>query len=233
LTARIGKLQTELMELKDNFAKQSIMVQQMKNDGLVDKARVMNLERKILAFQAGNKGGSSSTEEISPKGTQISPSELSYQSFSPELFNNPEFAKLFHDQVNQVIKDIQKEEQEARIQQANVQMQERMAKRIEDFAKAQNLNDFQKQEFTKILNEQISKSTELMTKMRNQELKQEDFRAQTTALRNESDEKIKQVLMPAQYDEYKKIANQFGQGGGGMRGRAPGNRPGTTPQEQR
>jgi predicted HicB family RNase H-like nuclease len=214
-SSHLNKLRDELVNLKDTLARQSLLIQKLKDDNILDKARIVNLERKLQPLPSENKGGSSISNTQTSSEAKINPFELPYQSFSPELFKDPQFAKLFHDQVNEVIKEIQKEERDEQTKQFTTQLQQRVTKRIEEFAKAQNLNDFQQQELNKIVADRINKSMELFTKMRSQEMEQQEFRTQTNTLRSESNEKVKQILLPQQYEEYQKIERQFNQGMGG------------------
>jgi hypothetical protein len=204
LSSRLNKLQNDLTNLKDIFTRESLFIQQLKDDNILDKARIVNLEEKLQSLLSENKDDSS----VSNPDTKTNPLESSLQSFPPELFNNPEFARLFHDQVNQVVKDIQKEERETLMNRFNEQEQQRTARRIDEFAKAQNLNDYQKQELNKIINERINK-TMVESSIMSSALNSEEHRTKMDTIKNESNEKVKQILLPQQYDEYKKIENRL------------------------
>ena len=140
---------------------------------------------------------------------------------------------MFSDQVSQVIKDKEKQDRDVQMKRVSDWAQQTINKGLEDFASAQNLNDYQKQELNKIVSDRAAKTMELFAQMRSQELKPEEFRAKSEAIRNENNEKVKQVLLPEQYDEYVKMENQFTRGmefggmGGGMGRPAPaqGNTP--------
>lgn len=216
LNSRINGLQKELTLLKDILTNQSLLIHELKVE-----SKLASAAKKLQPSLPENASGSNISNPQSVSDAKTNLTELSYQSFSPELFNNPEFAKLFHDRINQVVKEIQKEEQDARIQQMNARMQQRIARGIEEFAKAQNLNDYQKQEFTKIVTDRVNKTMELFSQMRSSEnaANPEESRTIMDTLRNESNEKVKQILLPQQYEEYKKIENQLS---GGGRGRMPG-----------
>lgn len=223
LNSRLNKLQNELANLKDTVARQSIILQELQVE-----SKLVSAGKRLQVLSSENTSGSNISNQQSLPDAKTNPAQLSYQGFSPELFNNPEFAKLFHDQVNQVVQDIQKEEQEARIQQMNAQMQQRIVRRIDEFAKAQNLNDYQKQELNKIVTDRFNKSMELFSQMRSSEnsVNPDEARTKMDTLRNESNAKVQQILLPQQYDEYKKIENQLS---GGGRGRMPQAGQGTTP----
>lgn len=223
LNSRLNKLQSELANLKDTVARQSLIIQELQVE-----SKLVSAGKILQPLSSENKSGSNISNPQTSPDAKIDPAQLSYQSFSPELFNNPEFAKLFHDQVNQVIQDIRKEEQEARVQQINTQMQQRITRRIEEFAKAQNLNDYQKQELNKIVTDRFNKSMELLSQMRSSEnsANPEEARTKMDTLKNESNAKVQQILLPQQYEEYKKIENQLS---GGGRNRMPRGGQETTP----
>ena len=214
LSSGLNKLQNELTNLKDTLAKQSLSIQELSRQSGIDRDRLVSLEKKLQSLVAENKG-------FKPQESPAEKTDLSgtpFQNFSPELFNNPEFAKLFRDQVDQAMKDIQKKEEETRMARFSERIQQMVARRIEEFAKTQNLNDYQKQEVNKILSERINKSMELANQMRSDKIEPEDFRTKMETLRTESNEKVKGILLPEQYVEYQRIESEaMGGPGGGMR----------------
>ena len=145
------------------------------------------------------------------------------------VFQNPEFAKLFVGKVEEAIKIIEEKQRAEQVKRNAEQLQKRITQRIDEFAKAQNLNDYQKQELTKIISDRAAKSLELFAQMRQnsdsgQQLSPEQMRAQMDTIRTESNEKVKQVLLPNQYEEYQKVENSITGNGRGM-GRGPGAQP--------
>jgi len=242
LNARIKQLQGELSNLK-------IAINQQANDMAqltANNSRIDDFYKKLKEIQASLPGaGKAGVSDIqTAPELQASASGPVTGSFSPELFQNPEFAKLFVGQVEEAIKQIEEKQRAEQAKRIAEQIQKRIAQRIEEFAKAQSINDYQKQELSKILVDRITKSQELFTQMRlgsdpDQSPSPEQMRVQMETLRTESNEKVKQILLPNQYEEYQKIENSL-TGGRGM-GRGPGGREnqpapapsqgqGTTPQ---
>jgi len=223
LSSGLNKLQNELTNLKDVLARQSLSIQELSRQSGIDRDRIVSLEKKLQSLSSTPSGHHEEMSEPAKENNngKTDLSGTSYQSFSPELFNNPEFAKLFRDKVDQAIKDIQQEERDARTKQMNEQAQQRIVRIIDGFAKAQNLNDYQKQELSKIITDRLNKNMELANQVRSPDANREELRTKMETLRNESNEKVKSILLPQQYEEYKKIESQFGVG----RVRMPGQRP--------
>jgi len=220
LNQQLGKLQNDISHFQEIISQQSMSIQQLREDNINANAQVVKLERKfdeaiakLQQILAGNNNFAGTPNLLSPSDSHTSLSEPSLQGFSPELFKDPEFAKLFQDQVNQAIQDKEKKDREEQMSRFTDRIQEMVNRRVEEFAKAQNLNDFQKQELNKLVQERSSKTMELLAKMRTQDANPEDLRAQQNTLRSENNEKIKQVLLPEQYEEYLKIEAQFSRGG--------------------
>lgn len=233
---QLNKLQSDLSELKGVLTQQSLAIKKLREDSLTESSRIAGLEKKLQG-QNGSLNASNSGE-LPDQPTD--PSELSYQGFSAELFKNPEFAKVFADQVTQVIKDKEKKDRDAQMQRIADAITQTIKTRIDEFAKAQNLNDFQQQELTRLVAERSSKTMALFAQMQDQGTSRDTIRTQMDAIRNESDEKIKQVLQPQQFEEYQKIENQltrgagFGPGGGRRPNAAPGaNNPAPAPAPTR
>jgi hypothetical protein len=251
LNSLIKQLQDELLNLR-------IAVNQQANDMAqltANNSRIDDFYKKLKELQAMLTGAGKSGVSANPATPelQVSASGVFTGSFSPELFQNPEFAKLFVVQVEAAIKQIEEKQRAEQAKRIAEQIQKRMAQRIEEFAKAQNLNDYQKQELSKILADRVAKSQELFTQMRSpnavtsdsdQPPSPEQMRTQMDTLRAESNEKVKQILLPNQYEEYQKIENrltggrgmgQMGPGGDG-RGATPapatGQGQGTTPRDR-
>lgn len=206
LDFRLNKLSNELTNLKDIINQQSLFIQKLKEDNLST-----SLEKRIQS--SGKQGSSDISIPLTTSDQQADSSGLQHQTFSTELFNNPEFAKIFHDKVGEVIKDIQQKEREEQMKRFSEQIQQMLTKRIDDFAKAQNLNDYQKQELNRIVSERSTKTMELFSKMRNQEITFDKLRTDGESLRKESNEQVKQILLPQQYEEYSKIEEAFNRGG--------------------
>lgn len=234
LTARVKQLQDELLALKKSVNQQANDMAQL----TANNSRIDDFYKKLKELQAmltgpGKPGATGS--QTGPEFQAGAPGEFT-GSFSPELFQNPEFAKLFVAQVESAIKQIEEKERAEQAKRITEQIQKRLAQRIEEFAKAQNLNDYQKQELSKILTDRVAKSQELFAQMRpgldsDQPSSPDQMRAQMETLRTESNEKVKQILLPNQYEEYQKIENRLtgGRGGGGRGPGGQGNQPAPAP----
>jgi hypothetical protein len=210
-------IQNELVELKDILAKQLLFTQKLKEDNLSDSAKIINLEKKVQDMTAivqaslldNYLAGNPDTKSAGKDQPVHLLDPLLNQIMSGELFKDPQFAKVFQEQVAEVVKNIQQKQREEQIEKFNEQLRQRLGKRIEDLAKSLNLNDYQQQEFSKILSERGNKTIELFSKFRVQELSAEEFRDKRETLRNEANEKVKQILLPQQYDQYKKVEPSF------------------------
>ena len=231
LNDRVKQLQDELLTLKVALHQQSLDLAKL----TANNSRIDDFYNKLKEIQTSLAASGKSTgpdAQTTPE-LQASSSGALPGNFSPELFQNPEFAKLFVAQVEEAIKIIEEKDRAEQRKRMAEQAQKRMTQRIEEFAKAQNLNDFQKTELTKIVDERLKKSQELFTQMRqpdnqDQPPDPDQMRAKMDTIRNESNEKVKQVLLPNQYEEYQKVENSL-TGGRGMMGRGQGGRDNQPP----
>jgi len=201
LKSQIAKLQRELNESKDILSKQSLFMQKLKEDILSDNARIINLEKKGPIIAVNPSPQTKSEEKEQPVRSS---NPLLNQTLPSELFKDPQFTKVFQEQVAEALKDIQQKQREEQIERFNEQLRQGLSRRIDELSKSLNLNDYQKQEFSKILTERVDKTMELSSKLRTQELSPEEYRTQRESLRNEANEKVKQILLPQQYEQYQK-----------------------------
>ncbi|HLD36547.1 MAG TPA: hypothetical protein VJC37_07475 [Planctomycetota bacterium] len=225
--ARIKQLQDELFNIRNIANQQALDIAKL----TANNSRIDDIYRKLKEIQAGlpNAGKSGVANDPAAPEFQAGSAEAFSGNFSPELFQNPEFAKLFVGKVEEAIKIIEEKQRAEQVKRNAEQLQKRITQRIDEFAKAQNLNDYQKQELTKIISDRAAKSLELSAQMRQnsdsgQQLSPEQMRAQMDTIRTESNEKVKQVLLPNQYEEYQKVENSITGNGRGM-GRGPGAQP--------
>jgi hypothetical protein len=210
LNARIKQLQDELFTVQNTVHQQSLEIAQLKSGN----SRISDLSDRLKAFQmsAGSvKSGPDSESAVSSSVSVV---------LDSELFRDPEFAKLFVSKVEDALKVISEKERAEQAKRLAEQAQRRITQRIDEFAKAQNLTDFQKQELNKIVADRAAKSLELFSQMRptdgaEPQVAPDQMRTQMDALRTESNEKVKQVLSPIQYEEYQKIENSLAGGGRG------------------
>jgi hypothetical protein len=214
---QLENIQLQLNELKEIISKQSLFIQKLKEDILVASVKIVILEKKlqdtIAIIQASlldktslNTVGSSQQQEQKPVHL-LDP--LLNQVLSGELFSDPQFAKVFQEQVAEAVKNLQQKEREEQQKRFNEQLQQRLARRIEEFAKTLNLTEYQTQELSKSLTERGNKTIELFTKFRTQEISAEEFRTQRDTVRNETNEKIKSILLPDQYEQYLKAESNL------------------------
>ena len=243
LKAEIGKLQTENSELKDNLTKQYAFIQKLKEDSLADSARIVKLEKEFrdtmaiiqaLLLDKNLAGLDGSSKDKAERPVHLLDPLLN-QILSGEIFKDPQFAKVFQEQVAEAVKTIQENERKEEIEKFKEQLQQRLAKRIEDFAKTLNLNEYQQQEFTKVLSDSGNKTIDLFSQFREQKISAEEFRTKRETVRTESNEKVKQVLLPEQYEQYQKAELSLFRGIMPGMGRGGGNNPpqGTPPPEPR
>ncbi|MBI5779886.1 MAG: hypothetical protein HZA49_10610 [Planctomycetes bacterium] len=239
LKEEIGKLQTENTELKDNLAKQYAFIQKMKEDSLADSARIAKLEKEFhdtmaiiqaLLLDKNLAGTDSSAKDKTERPVHLLDPLLN-QILSGEIFKDPQFAKVFQEQVAEAVKAFQENERKEETEKFKEQLQQRLAKRIEEFSKTLNLNVYQQQEFTKILSENGNKTIDLFTQFREQKISPEEFGTKREAIRTESNEKVKQVLLPEQFEQYQKAELSLFRGIMPGMGRGGGNNP-PRPQEQ-
>ena len=240
LKAEISKLQNETTELKDNLTKQYAFIQKMKEDSLADSARIAKLEKEFrdtmaiiqaLLLDKNLAGVDGSSKDKTERPVHLLDPLLN-QIMSGEIFKDPQFAKVFQEQVAEAVKTIQENERKEEMEKFKEQLQQRLAKRIEDFAKTLNLNDYQQQEFTKVLSDSGSKTIDLFTQFREQKISAEEFRTKRETIRTESNEKVKQVLLPEQYEQYQKAELSLFRGIMPGMGRGAGNQPPGGPTEQ-
>ena len=229
LSSRLNKLQNELANLKNTVDSQFLLIQKLSSQGKVDSNSLASLEKKIQPPSENQEQSNVSNNQPAPE-LQPNISSSSIQILMAESFKDPEFSKLFQDKVEEAVKDVQKKQREEQAKRFAEQVQTAVLKRMADFAKAQNLNDYQQQEVTKIVSDRATKTMELFTKMRSEEISREEFISQNKAIRTESNDKVKQVLLPEQYTEYQKMENTFNRGLMGGRNMPQGQ--GTTPQSR-
>ena len=239
LQSEISKLQDETAELKDNLAKQYGFIQKMKEDSLADSARIVKLEKEFrdtmaiiqaLLLDKNPAGLDGSSKDKTERPVHLLDPLLN-QILSGEIFKDPQFAKVFQEQVAEAVKTLQENERKEAMEKFKEQLQQRLTKRIEDFAKTLNLNDYQQQEFTRILSDNGNKTIDLFTQFREQRISAEEFRTKRETVRTESNEKVKQVLLPEQYEQYQKAELSLFRGIMPGMGRGGGNQP-PRPQEQ-
>jgi hypothetical protein len=201
LKSQMARMQRELNESRDILSKQSLFMQKLQQDFMASAAKIAALEKQ------GSDGiiNSTSQAKLDVNEQPISSSNILLNpSISNELFKDPQFARIFQEQVAAIVQDIQKKQLEEQIEKDNEQLKQQLNQRTEAIAKNLNLNDYQKQEFSKILLERTNKTIELAAKLRKEELTPEEYKTKVEALRNEAGEKVKQFLLPKQYDQYKK-----------------------------
>jgi uncharacterized membrane-anchored protein YhcB (DUF1043 family) len=239
LQAEISKLQNETAELKDNITKQYAFIQKVKEDSLTDNARIAKLEKEfrdtmsiIQALLLDKNPDGASRDKAERPVHLLDP--LLNQIMSGEIFKDPQFAKVFQEQVAEAVKTIQENERKEELGKFKEQLQQRLGKRIDDFAKTLSLNGYQQQEFTRILSENGAKTIDLFTQFREQQISAEEFRVKRETVRTESNDKVKQVLLPEQYEHYQKAELSLFRGIMPGMGRDGGNPPqGTPPAETR
>ena len=240
LQSEITKLRDETAELKDNLAKQYGFIQKMKEDSLADSARIVKLEKEFrdtmaiiqaLLLDKNPAGLDGSSKDKTERPVHLLDPLLN-QILSGEIFKDPQFAKVFQEQVAEAFKTIKENERKEETEKFKEQLQQRLTKRIEEFSKTLNLNDYQQQEFTKILSDSGNKTIDLFTQFREQKISSEEFRTKRETVRTESNEKVKQVLLPEQFEQYQKAELSLFRGimPGGM-GRGGDNQP-PRPTEQ-
>jgi len=239
LESEIAKLKNETAELKDSLAKQYAFIKKMKEDNLANSARIITLEKElqntaaiIQAFLLDkNISSDSSMAKSDPFNKPMHLLDpLLNQIMSGEIFKDPQFAKVFQEQIIEAIKTIQENEQKEGMSRFKEQLQQRLTKRIDDFAKTLTLNDYQQQEFTRILSDGGNKTIDLFSQFREQKLSAEEFRIKRETLRAESNDKVKQVLLPDQYEQYQKAESSLFRGiMPGLGRNSGGNPPQATP----
>ena len=199
---RLDRLERGFSEVKNMLIQQASDIRRLESDAAVASARTAMLKKKL--------------DDNTPAGgldqTDVSKAEPQYGAFSAEIFNNPEFAKSFHDQVEQVMNDVEKKQEDEQSKLTTNRIMAQVSRWLTEFAKAQNLSEYQSQELTKLFNERANQTMELFSQLRNQQVKWDDVRVKTETIRNDSNEKIRQVLLPEQFSEYQKAEAQFTRG---------------------
>jgi hypothetical protein len=220
-----SKSSDEVMGLRMELSKQSALTRKLEEDNLSYGNKIIILEKALkdntaimqsllLANKSisGISGSSKETGEPAIKTAgQFNP--VLDPILTGEIFDDPQFAKVFYEEVIQAFKEMQKKEREEQMAQAKIQMQQRIAKRIEEFAKTASLNDYQQKEMTKILSESSSKGMDLFSQMREENLSGEELRLKQESIRKEANEKIKMLVSPQQYEQYQKIEQSILRGG--------------------
>lgn len=250
-----SELQNEVVQLKDALSNQSVFIQKLNEDRLSDSAKILELEKQLQIAMAiiqsrflDNKSlagvtGSSETKIDATDKMGLLSNPILTPILSGEIFKDPQFAKVFQKQVTEAVKTMQQKERKDQEEQAKEQMQQRLARRIDEFAKSANLNNYQQQEITKILSEGSNNSMDLLSRLRDQKISGEELRAKQESIRKESDEKIKLVLSSQQFEQYQKVESSIlrgimsGRQFGGPPSRnanpAPQTAPQTTPSPNR
>lgn len=187
LKSQITKLQNELAELKNAVSRQSLLIQGLKED-----------------------------YSAIPSETSESSSEKKQPVYS-ELFKDPDFAKELQERIDNIVKRAQQRQGAEMTKQFTKIGKQMFDDFVDEFGKNLELDAYQQQEFTKILSDRLNKSMALMfLQFGPQKLSSEEFKRREEVIRTESNEKIKQVLLPEQYEKYQKTESQFpGMGGGG------------------
>lgn len=185
IKSQIAQLQNELTELKKTLSNQSLLIQTLKSNP------------------------STSSENPQP--------------VYGELFKDPDFSKELQDRVEKVVKDAQRKQMagiQKQIGEATKQFQEMGKQMLDDFvgelSKELNLDAYQQQELSKILGDRANKTlTLLFMQFSPQKVSPEEFKSRQEVIKNESNEKVKQILLPEQYEKYQKVESQFPEVGGG------------------
>ncbi|MDI6733129.1 MAG: hypothetical protein QME51_08525 [Planctomycetota bacterium] len=232
LKSDVTKLQNELAELKDVLFKQTDFVLRLKEDNLAQSVRIAKLEKQlqdtIAIIQAVLLDKGIKPEQGDKPLHLLDP--LLNQILSGEIFKDQQFAKVFQEKIEEVVKNIQEKQRKEQMERFTKQLLDRMTSRIADFGKTLNLNDYQQQEFSRILSESGTKAIELFSQFREQNISGEEFNNKRQTLMTEANEKVKAILLPNQYEEYEKtvgrILGGFGGGPGGMMQVAPPGTPG-------
>ncbi|MEW6026049.1 MAG: hypothetical protein AB1599_01965 [Planctomycetota bacterium] len=233
LKTEVAKLSDETNELKDNLARQFSFIQKMKEDGLADSARIAKLEKEFrdtmaiiqaLLLDKNITGADSASRDKTERPVHLLDPLLN-QIMSGEIFKDPQFARVFQEQVAEAVKTIQENERKEEMERFKEQLQQRLVKRIEELSKTLNLNEYQQQEFNKILSDSGGKTIDLFTQFREQKISADEFRTKRETLRTESNEKVKQVLLPEQFEQYQKAEMSIFRGIMPGMGRGGGNQP--------
>jgi hypothetical protein len=248
VTVQLTKMQSEMAGLKETMAKQAASLQQLTVDNSAVRTKITELEQQLknaagiiqailLEKKDGvEKAGSSETESVSSNNPNALSAALLNQISTGEVFKDPQVAKIFQEQVAQAMKNIQEEQRQTQAERFNEQAQQRIANRITDFAKKQNLSDYQQQELLKNITESNKQGMDLFTQLRDQKITQDEFNSQRDTIRKGIEEKAQQILLAPQYEEFKKSESSILSGplfgGGGRNQRGPNNRQPSNPQPQ-
>ena len=222
--SRIKKLQGQLDEAIDSLNKYSLFVQKLKEDGVSDSARVIALEKKfndaianVQAFLAENKEqvnvANQSLQAQLEQIDQVGPADgisdtaesLISPTYSSGIFKDPAFAREFQKKVSETLNSIQQKQWQEQVKRINSQLQQMVNKNVDNFAKKQNLNDYQKTELNKILSDRNNQILDLYSKLHNNKVSPAAFIAGRNTAKNESNDKIRQILLPEQYGQYQKF----------------------------
>lgn len=179
LKSQVAKLQNDLTELKNTLALQSLRIQTLK-------------------VEPSNSSENQPTARV-------------------ELFNDPDFAKELQERIDKSIKSAQRK-QGVEIQKQVTEVvkgfremgQQMLDDFVNEFSKTTNLDAYQKQEFSKILEDRANKTMALLfMQFGPQRLPAEEFKSRQEVIRNESNGKVKQILLPEQYEQYQKVESQL------------------------
>lgn len=203
LKGQIAKIQNELDELKTTLSHQTLLIQTMK--------------------------------EV-PADSSDKQNQQAYAG----LFKDPDYTKEFDDRVDKAIKGAQHKQavaiqkQVGEVTQRFREMGQQMLDDfVDQFSTNSNLDAYQKQEFAKILQDRASQTMALwFMQFGPQKLPPEEFKSRQEAIRTESNGKVKQILLPEQYEQYQKVESQFANPMQGMFGRQQPQQPQQQPPQQ-
>lgn len=182
------------------------------------RARINNLEREIRdlrlnleALQLMDQGlGKVWSNDVATPERADSGQEASQPTSSEQILNNPEFVKLVKEEVDKTLTERREEERAERRERYTNMMQGWMQRRVDRYATELKLNDYQKEEFNKALQESGQQMQTLFSNVRSGELARDQIGTEMEKIRKSADEQVQGILYPDQYEQYKKMQSEQG-----------------------
>jgi len=221
ISARLDGLQKRIDELSEAFSKQSLFIQKTKEDNITDSARVITLENKF--YEAVNNVQGFLTEEkqssdqallaqdklMEQMDEQLTQSDLSPSPNDPPELTTENEPNEPNDKLNKrianLVKNAQKKQWEEQSKRISKQLQQLTTRSINNFAVKNNLADYQKQAIVAEINAYSGNLLNLYSNLRDYKISSAAFASKRDAYREDIKNKLQQVLLPEQYNQYLKM----------------------------
>jgi hypothetical protein len=211
LNASISQLRADMLALREQANQQALEIARFRINS--DRMEDIRAALKGLESFSGRATASEPVPDAFGASTAGQPAnaEAPVTNSALALFRNQEFAILFAARVEDIINLVEHKKLEEEFRKKVEEQHQRNNQRIEDFAKKQSLNDYQKTELIRIVADRLEQirglsapvlyGTESGTALTPEQLSERE-----AAIISDNNEKIKSILSIQQYEQYKKDA---------------------------